>query len=138
VVPASLDIGPYLFIENDHVEEIPDSICPDRKFPAFIRSAHTVTGFDHSKILDKLTNKVTTFIKEQANSDAPFFLYFPPTAPHKPVLPEKRFRGKSGLGPYGDFVMQIDWTVGQVKKTLQEAGVDKNTIIICTSDNGSS
>ena len=66
--------------------------------------------------LDHLTENAVNFISESAKGEKPFFLYLPLTAPHKPVLPHKRFRGKTGLGPYGDFVTQVDWTVGQVMK----------------------
>ena len=55
------------------------------------------------------------FIKKKE----PFFLYFPLTAPHKPVQPHPRFIGKSKLGLYGDFVMQVDWTVGQVMRAIR-------------------
>ena len=59
------------------------------------------------------------------------------TAPHKPVLPHRRFRGETELGPYGDFIVQVDWTVGQVLKAIDEAGLREDTLVIYTSDNGS-
>ena len=87
--------------------------------------------------LDHLTENAVNFISESAKGEKPFFLYLPLTAPHKPVLPHKRFRGKTGLGPYGDFVTQVDWTVGQVMKAIDDAGVRENTFILYTSDNAS-
>nr|MBC8289195.1 sulfatase-like hydrolase/transferase [Planctomycetota bacterium] len=84
-----------------------------------------------------LTESAVEFISESAKGDKPFFLYFPLTAPHKPVLLYKRFRGKTSLGPYGDFVAQVDWTVGQVLKAIDDAGVRENTFVLYTSDNGS-
>jgi arylsulfatase A-like enzyme len=64
-------------------------------------------------------------------------LYFPLTAPHKPVLPHPRFRGKTKLGPYGDFIVQVDWTVGQVMKAIDANKITDNTLLIYSSDNGS-
>ena len=59
------------------------------------------------------------------------------TAPHKPVWPAERFQGKSGLGPYGDFILQVDDVVGRVVASIKDAGVRDNTLVIFTSDNGS-
>ena len=70
--------------------------------------------------------------------DPMFFLYFPLSAPHTPILPTKEFQGKTGLGPYGDFVLQCDWTVGQVMKVLEKNNMFENTLFIFTSDNGCS
>jgi arylsulfatase A-like enzyme len=67
-----------------------------------------------------------------------FFLYLPFTAPHVPIVPSKEWQGKSGIGDYGDFVMEVDWAVGQVLKALDESGAATNTLVIFTSDNGCS
>ncbi|MFM8393672.1 MAG: sulfatase-like hydrolase/transferase, partial [Acidobacteriota bacterium] len=66
----------------------------------------------------------------------PFFLYFPLTSPHYPVVPTANFKGKSGAGDYGDFVMQSDATVGALMEALAKHGLAKNTLVIFTSDNG--
>ncbi|MDP7017264.1 MAG: sulfatase-like hydrolase/transferase, partial [Pirellulaceae bacterium] len=66
----------------------------------------------------------------------PFFLYFPLPAPHKPIIPTSKYQGKSGLNEWGDFVMQVDWTVGQVIKALERKNLAENTLLIVTSDNG--
>ena len=87
--------------------------------------------------LDHLVGKANDFIEENAKKENPFLLYFPLTAPHKPVLPNKRFVGATELGPYGDFVHQVDWTVGEVLKKLDELEIAENTLVIYTSDNGS-
>ena len=68
--------------------------------------------------------------------DVPFFLYFATTEPHVPRMPATMFKGKSGLGPRGDAILQLDWTVGQLMEQLKKEGIAKNTIIIFTSDNG--
>jgi arylsulfatase A len=80
--------------------------------------------------LDHLAEQASGFIANAAKKDAPFLLYFPLTAPHKPVWPAKRFQGTTELGSYGDFVAQVDWTVGSVLKAIDDAGVRDNTIVI--------
>ena len=74
------------------------------------------------------------FIERQEK--LPFFLYFADTAPHIPLVPSDKFRGKSGMGNYGDVVMELDWSVGEILKTLAEKGFDDNTLVVFTSDNG--
>ena len=70
------------------------------------------------------------------NRQKPFFLFYALTEPHVPRMPSTMFKGKSGLGFRGDAILQIDWTVGQIMKQLKTSGLDKNTMIIITSDNG--
>ena len=71
-------------------------------------------------------------------SGEPFFLYYPLSAPHTPILPAKEFKRKTKLGAYGDFVYQCDWTIGQIMEALKKNGLTKNTLFIVTSDNGCS
>lgn len=71
-----------------------------------------------------------------APSDAPFFLYMAHIAPHVPLRPGPAFRGRSGAGAYGDFVEEMDWTAGEVLRAVQDAGKDRDTLVIFTSDNG--
>jgi len=72
----------------------------------------------------------------EKNHQRPFFLYFALTEPHVPRMPATRFKGKSGLGLRGDAILQLDWTVGEIVKQLKLLGIDKNTMIVFTSDNG--
>jgi len=67
-----------------------------------------------------------------------FFLYFSQTSPHEPIVPSERFRGKSGIASIADFVMETDWSVGQVIQAIDDAGLSDNTIVIFTADNGHS
>jgi arylsulfatase A-like enzyme len=89
-------------------------------------------------VQDKLTKLYTEeaikFIT--AHKDIPFFLYFPHTAVHTPINPGKEFAGKSANGRYGDWVEEVDWSVGQVLKTVRDLKLDSNTMVIFTSDNG--
>lgn len=77
------------------------------------------------------------YIHDKSKEDKPFYLYLPLPAPHTPILPIKEYQGKSGLNPYGDFVLMVDDMVGKVMKALKEAGVEENTITAST-DNGCS
>jgi len=137
IIPASLDFPPYVYIENGRVIELPSIDQPAVKFPGFLRRGPRQPGLVMDDCLDDLTRRAAAVIRERARKEPPFFLYFPLTAPHKPVQPHPRFIGKSGLGLYGDFVMQVDWTVGQVMESIDSAGIGKNTLLIFTSDNGS-
>jgi arylsulfatase A len=87
---------------------------------------------------DNLTGRYTAAAVEfiEANRKNPFFLYFAHTAVHVPLHPGDRFRGKSANGNYGDWVEEVDWSVGEVLKALRGASLDKNTLVIFTSDNG--
>jgi arylsulfatase len=78
--------------------------------------------------------KTIDFIKR--NQDKPFFVYWPNPLPHVPLYASERFKGKSEQGLYGDVMMEIDWAIGQIIKTLEETGLDENTLVIFTSDNG--
>ena len=71
-----------------------------------------------------------------ANKKNPFFLYYAVTEPHVPRMPSTMFKGKSKLGLRGDVILQLDWTVGEILKQVKDAGIEKNTIIIFSSDNG--
>jgi arylsulfatase A-like enzyme len=136
VIPASLDFPPYIYIENDRVVDLPTLEQPAQSFPRFLRRGERAPLLDMEDCLDDLTTRATDFIRN-CSKEKPFFLYFPLTAPHKPAWPDARFVGKTGLGPYGDFVVQVDATVGRVLDTLDENDLADNTLIFYTSDNGS-
>ena len=134
-IAASLDMAPYVYVENDMPTAVPDSIIDGSKGKKFWRKGAIAPDFEHVDVLPKITEKAVGFIERQSKAK-PFFLYFPLTAPHKPIMPGKEFQGKSGLNEWGDFVLQVDWTVGQVLKALKQKGLEDNTLIILTSDNG--
>jgi arylsulfatase A-like enzyme len=137
IIPASLDMPPYVFIRNGKITAVPDRIHPAEKFPAFSREGPIAPDLKFEDCLDRLLNESIGYLERRAADKQPFFLYFPMSAPHKPTLPHPRFRGKTNLGPYGDFVTQVDWTVGEVLNTLDRLGLADDTIVIFTSDNGS-
>ncbi len=136
-VCASLDMAPYVFVRNDRFTKVPTLQQAAVKFPHFIRQGPRADDFVVDQVLDRLTGEAVEFIEQSARGTQPFFLYLPLTAPHKPTQPHARFRGKTGLSEYGDFVAQVDWSVGQVLGAIQQAGVTDKTLVVYTSDNGS-
>ena len=90
------------------------------------------------KMLPRLTKQCVDYIDSRSSKDEPFFLYVPLGSPHTPILPTKEWQGKSGLGKYGDFVMQTDHVLGKVTEALERNGLTENTLVIFTSDNGCS
>lgn len=136
-VAASLDMAPYVFVRNDRFTMMPTLQQPAVPFPHFIRAGPRAEDFIVDQVLDRLTKEAVGFIDRAAKGEQPFFLYLPLTAPHKPTQPHERFRGKTKLSEYGDFVVQVDWTVGQVLAAIDEAGVADKTVVVYTSDNGS-
>jgi len=82
----------------------------------------------------RYTEKAVEFIKK--NKDRPFFLYLPHTMPHVPLYVSDKFKGKSKRGLYGDVIMELDWSVGQILETIKQLGIDEKTLVIFTSDNG--
>ena len=138
IIPASLDFPPYVYVRNGRVTTAPSLKQKRQEFPPFLREGPRAPDLVMEDALDDLLEQAVGFIRKAAESKCkPFFLYFPLTAPHKPVLPHPRFRGKTELGPYGDFVVQVDWTVGQVLQALDDTGCADNTLVVYTSDNGS-
>ncbi|GAA4421017.1 sulfatase [Nibrella viscosa] len=89
---------------------------------------------DQNTITRRYTQEAVTYIK--ANTNKPFFLYMAHSLPHVPLFVSNDFRGKSERGLYGDVIEEIDWSVGQILNTLRKEGLDKNTYVIFTSDNG--
>lgn len=137
-ISASLDMPPYVYIENDRVTAPPDRIVPESGGKEMWRAGPIGPDFAHREVLPNLTRKAVAYIDEQANADAPFYLYFPLPAPHTPILPTDEFVGKSGTNSYGDFCLQVDDLVGQLMTALERNGIADNTILIFTSDNGCS
>ena len=137
IIPASLDFPPYVYIENGKSTNAETVTQKGIGFPGFLRKGPRSKDLVMENCLDDLLKQATGYIQRQSGTKQPFFLYFPLPAPHKPVLPHPRFHDKTKLGPYGDFIVQVDWTVGQVIEAIQRAGIRDNTLVIYSSDNGS-
>ncbi len=93
-----------------------------------------VTPKDQTQLTTQYTERAVSFIKK--NKDNPFFLYVPHSMPHVPLYVSDKFKGKSKHGVFGDVIMEIDWSVGQILDTLKDTGNDENTLVVFTSDNG--
>ncbi len=133
-ISASLDMPPYVFIQN----RIPTEEATVEK--AFHRPGPSGPNFEAVDVLPNITERTVEIIQEQGKkkTKSPFFIYFPLNAPHTPIVPSKEWLGKSGINDYGDFTMQVDDTVGQVLDALDSSGLTDNTLIIFTTDNGCS
>ena len=134
---ASLDMAPYVYVENDMPTALPDRMTVNDGMK-YWRKGPTASDFDHEQTLPNFINRAVDYIHDKSREDKPFYLYLPLPAPHTPILPIKEYQGKSGLNPYGDFVLMVDDMVGKVMKALKDAGVDDNTILVFSTDNGCS
>ena len=128
---ASLDMPPYIYIENQEVQGLPTAT------KAFFRKGPAHPDFEARDVMGEFTSRTVDYI-ENHEGDKPFFIYMPLTAPHTPIVPSKDFRGQSDLGSYGDFCIEVDWTVGQVVEALERKGILENTLVIFSADNGCS
>ena len=137
-IPASLDMEPYLYFENDRTVEQPTAATPGQNSPrgVFWRKGAIAPSFKIDQVLPTLTAKAESIIRERASKPKPFFLYLPLTGPHTPWVPLPEFAGRSKAGIYGDFTVQVDQTLGRVLKALNDSGAANNTLVIFTSDNG--
>ena len=135
---GSLDMAPYVYVENGLATEVPDSTSVNKGKYSWWRKGPTSNDFIHEDVTPNFFRRAESYIKQRANNKKPFFLYLALPSPHTPILPTKFFQGKSGLNPYGDFVMMIDDYMGSLLNVIRETGIEDNTLIIFTSDNGCS
>lgn len=136
-LPYSNDMWP---VDYDGVP-IPDSSDWRKKsFPPlpFIEANETTKAIktleDQGQLTTIYTEKAVDFINRK--KDEPFFLYLPHSMPHVPIAVSDKFKGKSEQGLFGDLMMEIDWSVGQILQAIKDNGIDDNTLVIFTSDNG--
>jgi arylsulfatase A-like enzyme len=132
-IQASLDMAPYVYIENER------AVAPGIVTKAFHRKGAAAEDFEAVDCLSVWAEKSVSYIAERAKEPKhPFFLYLPLTSPHTPIVPSERWKGKSSIGKYGDFLMETDWVVGEVLAALDEHGLSDNTLVVFTTDNGCS
>ncbi len=130
---------PYCFIDNDRTVGIPSEFLPKRLFDNHLASLSgpALADWDLAAILPTLAKRATQFIHRRAKSEQPFFLYFPLTSPHTPLAVATKWQRKSGLdSAVADLIMQTDDVVGQVMQAIHDAGIEDQTLVIFTSDNG--
>lgn len=140
ILPVSLDMEPYVFLQNGRVLGVPthrvDAGVSQRQGGAgFWRAGPASPGFTHEGVESNLLAQAVGFVQRQT-ADRPFFLYLALASPHDPWVPRPEFAGRSGAGPRGDFVTQMDDTVGQLLRALDETGRARDTLVIFSSDNG--
>lgn len=131
-IPASLDMPPYLYFENDRVVEAATARTPGSDSPrgVFWRPGPIAPGFRIEQVLSTFASRAVDFLRK--NHTRPWFLYLPLSAPHTPWVPLPQYAGRSRAGLYGDFVAMTDDLIGKVLEAVQE----RNTLVIFTSDNG--
>lgn len=137
------NLPPFTFIENDRIVTQPTARyiydpTEGTVMPRGSDGTPMAPNWQFDQILPEITKRAVQQIHKRAKQDQPFFLYFSMTSPHEPVVPSKMFKGKSGIAPIADFVMETDWSAGQVIQAVDEAGIADETIVIFTADNGHS
>ncbi|MGX1928735.1 sulfatase family protein [Flagellimonas sp. 2504JD4-2] len=135
---GSLDMAPYVYVENGMATEIPDSTTVNTGKYSWWRKGPTSKDFIHEDVTPNFFRRGIKYVEEQADKENPFFLYLALPSPHTPILPTEEWQDKSGLNPYGDFMMMVDDYMGKLNTAVKNAGIEENTIIIFTSDNGCS
>jgi len=141
ILPASLDMEPYCYLENDTLTELPSAFTPGNDLEtgytgAFWRAGRMAPSFKIDEVLNTFTHRAITYLTERSVEQKPFFLYLPLAAPHTPWVPNDQQKGKSGAGQYGDFVQMVDDAIGKVLRTIDSLQLADNTIVIMASDNG--
>jgi arylsulfatase A-like enzyme len=136
-ISASLDMPPYVWLDNDRVTAPPAGLVNDNPAPRLWRAGPIGGDFRMEDVQPRITEKTIAYLAERgaARDAKPFFLYLALAAPHTPTLATKEFAGTTPT-PYGDFVRQVDADVGRILAALEEHGLARNTLVIFTSDNG--
>jgi len=139
---GTINFPPYAWMENDRFVEVPteemdiNNIGFETKEGEWeFRPGPKEKDWNPYKVLPALAKRTVEWIADQ-DENKPFFLYFALPSPHAPIIPNDEFDGKSQAGAYGDFMVQTDWVVGQVLKALKDKGLEDNTIVIFSADNG--
>lgn len=141
ILPASLDMQPYCYLENNQLVTPPTDFTPGNDLntgytEAFWREGKIAPDFDFYQVMPTFLQKSITYITERAEQEQPFFLYLPLASPHTPWVATPEFQGTTEVGNYGDFVSMVDASVGELLATLETLGIAENTLVIFTSDNG--
>ena len=136
---AAPDWPPYGFVENDRMLVQPTAWCQPRPKDLILSlGGPMVPGWQFDQILPTLAEKAVEYIGRRGAEKKPFFLYLALTSPHEPIAPSAQFRGKSGISPLADFIMETDWAAGRVLEALEKNGLADNSLVIFTADNGHS
>lgn len=139
-ISASLDMPPYVYLQNDRVVNAPTGSIAASSLPKMWRAGPIGGDFVHEEVQSRFVGKALEFLAERSRSTEPksFFLYLALASPHTPILPTTEFAGKTRTNPYGDFVAQVDADIGKLLNALDRSGLATNTLVIFTADNGCS
>jgi len=137
-ITASLDIPPYVYINGNTITATRIDTIKEQGGQGFWRAGPIGNDFKHQDVLDTFVSKSIQYIEKASKQKDPFFLYLALASPHTPILPSNAQTGKTGTNAYGDFVAMTDEKVGQILQYLKDKNLDKNTMIVFTSDNGCS
>jgi len=135
-------MNPAAFIRNNRVTVVPtlsSAEAKDKYGEWYGRDDNIIAeGYTMDRLVPTLSKKACEFVETatRTHPGQPFFLYYAMTAPHNPIVPNREFVGSSRAGTYGDFMVEVDHHVGKLLSKLTELGIEKNTIVIFTSDNG--
>jgi arylsulfatase A len=146
-IRASTDIPPYFYIRDNRAVQPPSNQIEANSSEgwspiqgAFWRAGGIAPDLTLEKVLPRFTNEAVQVIEQHAatdeNASKPLMLYVAYPAPHTPWLPNAEFVGKSGAGMYGDFLMMVDAQIGRVLASLHKAGMNEDTLVVFSSDNG--
>lgn len=137
-----INFPPYCWIKDDKVERAPDTMMdtamwkPIKEGNWECRPGPMISDWDPYQNVPTTTEKAVEFLKSRKGQEEPFFLYFAFPCPHAPIIPNDAFDGKSGAGPYGDYVAETDDSCGRILKALEENGLAGNTVVFFSADNG--
>ncbi|HBE70157.1 MAG TPA: arylsulfatase [Planctomycetaceae bacterium] len=142
-IRASTDIPPYFYIRDSHAVQPPSGRIEANRSEGwspiqgkFWRSGGIAPNLKLDEVLPRFTDEAISVIKSHDGASEPLFLYLAYPAPHTPWLPSERFDGKSQAGLYGDFAEMTDAEIGRVLAALKSAGLEENSLVVFTSDNG--
>lgn len=139
-ISASLNMPPFCYLENERVVHLPTLKQERLRDANFLATDEGLRSPDFTNfgVMPRFAGEAVAFLEARAadGTKEPFFLYAPLTSPHLPVVTNQEYRGRSGAGDYGDFVVETDAFVGAVLETLDRTGLAGNTLVVFTSDNG--
>ncbi|MCC9655883.1 sulfatase family protein [Rhodopirellula halodulae] len=138
---GSLDMPPYVWVDTGKATAIPEreeGVTRKQSPYGWYRNGPIAPDFEIEQVLPHLFEKSIAYVEERSQTDQPFFLYLPLPAPHTPIVPVAPFKDASQMNPYADFVMQMDHHMGQLLDAIAKAGIEDETLVVFTSDNGCS